>query len=133
VGVLFVKVLLDTHAVLWAAEGDRRLGNSAADLLKNIKSGEAVISDITLLEIAMLVKKQRIHLMVSTMEYLRGIERNYPPLTITAEIAAIAMDLNLPQSDPFDRIIVASAQHHALPLLTRDQNISDSGLVKVVW
>jgi len=43
------------------------------------------------------------------------------------------MDLNLPQSDPFDRIIVASAQHHALPLLTRDQNISDSGLVKVVW
>jgi len=66
-----VKVLLDTHAVLWAAEGDRRLGNSAADLLKNIKPGEAVISDITLLEIAMLVKKQRIHLMVSTM--LSGI------------------------------------------------------------
>jgi len=128
-----VKVLLDTHAVLWAAEGDKRLGSSAADLLKNLKAGDPVISDITLLEIAMLVKKSRIHLMVSTMEYLRGIQRNYPPLTITAEIAAIAMDLNLPQADPFDRIIVASARHHGLPLLSRDQNITDSGLVKVVW
>jgi PIN domain nuclease of toxin-antitoxin system len=41
--------------------------------------------------------------------------------------------LDLPQGDPFDRIIVASAIYHKLPLLTRDKNISSSGLVRTVW
>jgi len=128
-----VRALLDTHAVLWAAEGDGRLGPSAAELLRTFKTGEAVISDITLLEIAMLAKKGRIRLSVSVREYLHEIQRNYPPLVITSEIAAAAMDLELPHGDPFDRIIVASARRHELPLLTRDRNISASGLVRVVW
>lgn len=128
-----MRALLDTHAVLWAAEGDGRLGPSAAELLRTFKTGEAVISDITLLEIAMLAKKGRIRLSVSVREYLHEIQRNYPPLVITSEIAAAAMDLELPHGDPFDRIIVASARRHELPLLTRDRNISASGLVRVVW
>ena len=128
-----MRVLLDTHAVLWAAEGDDRLGGSAAGLLKNLKAGEALICDISLLEIAMLAKKNRIGLAVSAEEYLRGIQRNYPPLSISSEIAALAMELDLPHADPFDRIIVATARHHDLPLLTRDKNISASGLVRVVW
>lgn len=128
-----MRVLLDTHAVLWAAEGDVRLGSSAAGLLKNLNAGEAAISDITLLEIAMLAKKDRIALAVSAQEYLRGIQRNYPPLSISSEIAALAMELDLPHADPFDRIIVATARHHDVPLLTRDKNISASGVVRVVW
>jgi PIN domain nuclease of toxin-antitoxin system len=54
-------------------------------------------------------------------------------LTITSEISSLAVDLDLPQGDPFDRIIVASAIYHKLPLLTRDKNISSSGLVRTVW
>jgi PIN domain nuclease of toxin-antitoxin system len=128
-----MRALLDTHAVLWAAEGDARLGISAAELLRTLKISEAGISDITLLEIAMLVKKGRIRLSVSAGEYLRGIQRNCPPVMITSEIAAQAMELELPHSDSFDRIIVATARHHELPLLTRDRNISASGQVRVVW
>jgi PIN domain nuclease of toxin-antitoxin system len=124
---------LDTHAVIWAAEGDERLGASAGELLRSLKAGEAVLSDITLLEIAMLAKKGRIELSVPIEEYLRAIQRNDPLLTITSEIASLAVDLNLPQGDPFDRIIVASAIYHKLPLLTRDKNISSSGLVRTVW
>ncbi len=124
---------MDTHAVLWAAEGDARLGTSAAELLRTLKTGEAVISDITLLEIAMLAKKGRIRLSVSAGEFLRGIQRNFPPLMIASEIAALSLDLELPHGDPFDRVIVASARHHELPLVTRDRNIAASGLVRVVW
>ena len=102
-------------------------------MLKNLQVGEAVISDITLLEIAMLAKKDRITLAVSAEEYLRGIQRIYPPLLISSEIAALAMDLDLPHADPFDRVIVATARHHNLPLLTRDKNNSASGVVRVVW
>ncbi len=124
---------MDTHAVIWAAEGDERLGASAGELLRSLKAGEAVLSDITLLEIAMLAKKGRIELSVSAEEYLRAIQRNDPLLTITSEISSLAVDLDLPQGDPFDRIIVASAIYHKLPLLTRDKNISSSGLVRTVW
>lgn len=128
-----MRALLDTHAVIWAAEGDERLGASAGELLRSLKEGEAVLSDITLLEIAMLAKKGRIELSVSAEEYLRAIQWNYPLLTITSEIASLAVDLDLPQGDPFDRTIVASAIYHKLPLLTRDKNISASGLVRTVW
>lgn len=128
-----MRALLDTHAVIWAAEGDTRLGASAGELLRSLKAGEAVLSDITLFEIAMLAKKGRIILSVPVEEYLRVIQRNYPLLTITSEIASMAVDLDLPQGDPFDRIIVASALHHKLPVLTRDKNISASGLVRTVW
>jgi len=128
-----VRVLLDTHAVIWAADGDQRLGTAATSLLNSVNPGEALISDITLLEIAMLIKKGRIQLAVSSKEYLRKLQLNYPLLTITSEIAALAVDLDLPQGDPFDRIIVATAQHHNLPLLTRDRVITNSGLVKTAW
>jgi PIN domain nuclease of toxin-antitoxin system len=128
-----VKALLDTHAVVWAAEGDARLGPAAVELLRNLRAGEAVVSGITLLEIAMLAKKDRIRLSVPAEEYLCGIQRNFPPLPITSEIASIAMELELPQADPFDRVIVATAKHHNLPLLTRDQNITACGIIRIVW
>jgi len=48
----------------------------------------------------------------------------FPALPITPDIAARAMDFDLPQGDPFDRVIAATAQYHALPLQTRDAHLS---------
>lgn len=129
-----MKLLLDTHAVLWAAEGDQRLGSEAAAFLRRCRYGEAVIADITLLEIAMLEKKGRIVLSVPLLEYLRGLQANYPALALEADIAASAMNLDLPGADPFDRVIVATAMHHRLPLATRDRAVNGGQTtVRVVW
>jgi predicted nucleic acid-binding protein len=38
-----------------------------------------------------------------------------------------------PNDDPFDALICAAARHLDLPLLTRNGDIQDSGLVRVVW
>jgi len=128
-----VKALLDTHAVVWAAESDSRLGSEASALLQSLKAGEAVISDLSLLEIAMLAKKGRVALRVPIRNYLNDLQKHFPVLPVTSDIAASAMELELPPGDPFDRVIVATARHHKLPLLTRDRNIVASGLVRTVW
>lgn len=128
-----MKYLLDTHSVLWAAEADPRLGPRALAELQRCTRGDAVISDITLLEIAMLVHKARIRIAVPLKRYLLEIQENYPVLAIEAAIAAEAFALALPQGDPFDRVIVATARYHALPLMTRDREITHSGLADVIW
>jgi hypothetical protein len=51
-----VKYLLDTHAAIWAAEEEPKLGQRAKLALLASAAGDALISDITLLEISMLVK-----------------------------------------------------------------------------
>lgn len=132
-GTYCMRYLLDTHAVIWAAESDPRLGPGARALLEHCVTGEAVISDITLLEVAMLAEKGRIRLAVPLKRYLLEIQANYPVLSIEAPIAAEAFNLPLPQADPFDRVIVATARYHALPLITRDQAITRSGLTDVIW
>jgi PIN domain nuclease of toxin-antitoxin system len=128
-----VRVLLDTHAVLWAADNNARLGTEAAALLGGCQPGDAVISDLTLLEVAMLVKKGRVSMSIPLRDYLRGLQSNYPVLAINAEIAAAAMDLTLPGAGHFDRVIVATALHHELPLATRDRAITEAQVVRTVW
>lgn len=128
-----MRFLLDTHAAIWAAEDDARLGNGARTELERVEPGEAVVADISLLEIAMLAWKGRIGLDGETVDYLEALAAIYPPLRAGPGIAGIAFDLRLPNADPFDRVIVATALHHNLPLLTRDRAIRRSGIVATVW
>ena len=128
-----MKLLLDTHAVIWASDDDRRLGPSAREALRECAHGDAVISDISLLEIAMLVHKERLVINVPLKRYLLNVQNHYPLLSIEAQVAAEVYALSLPQADPFDRVIVATARYHSLPLITRDQPITQSNLVEVIW
>jgi len=128
-----VKYLLDTHAAIWAAEEDPQLGQRAKTALLSATPGDILISDITLLEISMLVKKGRIQTKISTTEYLKRLQSIYPPIRITPDIATLAMDLALPQGDPFDRIIVATVSQKQLTLITRDLHITESKLVPTLW
>ena len=128
-----MKYLLDTHAAIWAAEEDPQLGQNAKAALLSATQGDVLISDITLLEISMLVKKGRIQIAISVTEYLKRLQSLYPPIRITPEIATLAMDIALPQGDPFDRVIVATVSQSHLTLITRDQHITESKLVPVLW
>jgi PIN domain nuclease of toxin-antitoxin system len=128
-----VKYLLDTHAAIWAAEEDPKLGQRAKLSLLASATGDALISEITLLEISMLVKKGKIQIQISTSEYLRRLQLLYPPVRITPTIATLSMDLPLPQGDPFDRIIVATARELQLTMVTKDQHIMESKLVPTLW
>ena len=128
-----MKAVLDTHAVIWALENDNRLGVKARKLIENVQTKELAISDITLLEISSLNHKDRVRLNVSTEEYLRKIETLFVVVPINAHISATAFQVALPHGDPFDRVIVATAAFLKLPIVTRDGNITRSGVHDVVW
>jgi PIN domain nuclease of toxin-antitoxin system len=128
-----VKLLLDTHALLWTTNNDSRLGENAAALLESTPASEVAISGMTLLEIAMLASKKRITLGVKVEEYLLEVQTRFTVMPLGAAIACEAMSVSLPEGDPFDRVVVATARHHRLPLVTRDREIQQSGLVEIVW
>lgn len=128
-----MKALLDTHAIIWAVNDDPQLGKAARDLISAAGGKLLAISDITLLEMAMLAAKGRIACQAGVATTLKTITRKVAVIPIDAAIAAEAMELALPNGDPFDRIIVATARQRKLPILTRDRAITESGLVETIW
>ena len=128
-----VKACLDTHAVLWSMAGDTRLGKSAHRLISSAHRTELVISDIVLLEVSYLYAKGRIEDADGLEILLAKIAESFRVIPISPQIANLALSLDLPHGDPFDRVIAATAKFHGIPLLTRDRAIIDSGVVEIVW
>ena len=128
-----MRVLLDTHAAIWLLQGDARLGAGVLRVIRDARPGEVHVSDMVLLETSMLLERGRIMVAGSKEPFLRRVAASFIVLPIGPEVAASATDLSLAHVDPFDRVMVATAMHHAMPLATRDAAITDSELVSVIW
>lgn len=128
-----MKACLDTHAVLWSIAGDPRLGAKARGLITHSKRFDLIISDIVLLEISYLNAKGRIEDADGIDTLLAKVAESFRVVPISHEIARLALELDLPHGDPFDRVIAATAKAHAIPLLTRDRSITNSGTVTTLW
>jgi PIN domain nuclease of toxin-antitoxin system len=128
-----LRYLLDTHAFLWAAADEDRLGMEASRILAMTPYEQLAISDVTLQEIGLLLHLDRISLHGSPATVLARLLEHVQVLPITLPVATLAPSLKLPHGDQFDRIITATAKVHRLVLLTKDANIADSGVVSTVW
>lgn len=128
-----VKACLDTHAVLWSLAGDPRLGSQARSLIAHSRRSDLVISDIVLLEISYLSANGRIEDADGVDALLAKVAESFRVIPISPEIARLALELDLPHGDPFDRVITATAKTHTIPLITRDRSITASGAVATLW
>lgn len=117
-------LLLDTHTWIWYMNGDAELGSSAKKAITAALRSNAVhLAAISLWEICMLNKKQRIVLGMPCLEWInRSIElTRIRVLPLTPEIADESCDLPGEfHGDPADRMIVATARVEGLTLITRD-------------
>ena len=132
-------IVLDTHTLIWAVEGDGRLGRSASRLIEEtVQTDRVAVSAITPWEIALLVERRRLRLGRDVGEWIAEALA-LPGVALIPIEPAIAIDsVRLPgefHADPADRFIVATARHLRAPLLTADRRIlaySAAGHVRAV-
>ena len=129
-----MSVLLDTHIWVWWLTPDSPLSRAERDALdaKAVRR-ELFLPAISLWEAQVLHAKQRFVLPLPFAEWLARAtdERMISVLPLSIEVV-LALDA-LPASfhgDPADRLIVATARAHALPLATHDATIRRSRAVK---
>jgi len=115
-----MKVLLDTHLLLWAAGQPERL-SPAARRLVNAAETELLFSAASLWEIAIKRSLGRTDFQVDARLLRRGLlDNGYGELPIKSEHVVATGDLPPIHKDPFDRVLVAQATIEGALLLTAD-------------
>jgi PIN domain nuclease of toxin-antitoxin system len=117
-----VKILLDTHILLWWLADDPSLPPLAADAIAN-PDVEVIVSAATAWEIAI---KRAAGRLEAPDDLLGALDANaFDSLSITVSHAAAAGGLPEHHSDPFDRMLIAQAQTEGLTLITVDRRFPD--------
>ena len=119
-----MRVLLDTHAFLWATTDDERLSAFARDLIADPEH-EVVFSVVSAFEIAVKVAHGRLELPDDPGTYLttRIAAFGLAMLSITLDHAVEAGALPAIHGDQWDRLLIAQARVEAIPILTVDTQI----------
>ena len=115
-----MKLLLDTHLLLWAAGQPDRLSAAARHLLDDPQN-ELMFSSASLWEVAIKRGLGRDDFRVDPRLLRRGLlDNGYSELPITSEHAVAVDGLPPFHKDPFDRMLVAQATVEGIALLTAD-------------
>ena len=115
-----MKLLLDTHVLLWAAGSPAQLPPAARALLEDLNN-ELVFSAASLWEITIKRSLGRADFQVDARVLRRGLlDNGYLELPITSEHAVFIDSLPAIHKDPFDRILIAQATVEGITLLTAD-------------
>jgi PIN domain nuclease of toxin-antitoxin system len=128
-----VRLLLDTHVLLWAAAAPRRLNADVRDRLASPEN-DVLFSAASIWELAIKMQIGRIDLGVTPEELAQAaVRRGFEELPVSAAHAAAVRRLPPHHRDPFDRLLVAQALHEPARLLTADRALAPySDLVDVI-
>lgn len=128
-----MKLLLDTHILLWAAGRPDRLPSSARDLIAATEN-ELFFSAANLWEVVIKRSLGRDDFKVDPRVLRRALlDNGYSELPIGSEHVVAVDSLPPVHKDPFDRILVAQASVEGITLLTADRAVAEyPGPVRLV-
>lgn len=119
-----MKLLLDTHLLLWAAGEPAKLSRVARRLIAD-PANELIFSAASLWEISIKRALGRKDFRVEPRVLRRGlVDNGYVELAITSEHALAIESLPLLHKDPFDRMLMAQATVEGITLLTVDTQLA---------
>jgi len=131
------RCVLDTHAALWTQLAPARLSRAARKALADLPPAAVAMSDVTLTEIARLLRDGRVVPGAAAPgAWLDAFGVCFNVLPVTPRIAWTAAAFDWPHRDPCDRHILATAVVHVLPLMTVDPLITAFAPtvgVEIVW
>jgi PIN domain nuclease of toxin-antitoxin system len=128
-------IVLDTHVLLWAIADSKKLSRAADAAIRRSRQVDGLaMSAISLWELAFLVARGRIRSYGTVESSVNRLIEGVTIKPITPEIATLAAQFpdDYPR-DPADRLIGATARSEGLALVTRDENIRKSPLLKTIW
>ena len=128
-----MKLLLDTHILLWTIGKSERIGRALKRALGNPRN-ELWVSPVSTWEIVLLHEKGRIRL-TDEPEIWWGKTIAATPFReapLTHEIALATRSVGLPHAGPADRLLVATALIHGFTLVTADRNLISTKRIPVL-
>jgi PIN domain nuclease of toxin-antitoxin system len=128
-----MRILLDTHTVLWWAGDIERLSTKARTILSDVQS-DIFMSVVTVWEIAIKYHLGRLRMPISPEQFIAHLtaELQLTILPIEASHTFTAASLPFHHRDPFDRLLVSHAMYHNIPILTSD-SVLPRYPIQVIW
>ena len=130
-------IAADTHVIIWDALKPEKLSPNAKKAIRKANAQDGIIfCEISLWEIAMLMKKGRLSVGVDYQEFIRLVSdsNKYIFIGITPQIAELSTHLFADANkDPADRIISATAIVEKADLVTSDKMMRRSKKVHTIW
>jgi PIN domain nuclease of toxin-antitoxin system len=127
-----VKLLLDSHTLLWAVDNPARLGPKALSELQD-PGNEVLLSAATIWEIAIKVGLGKLSLSKPYREWMLQASSDLAVtiLPVTVEYADVQAMLPNHHRDPFDRLVVAQAQVENVPVVSNDAIFDQYGVSRL--
>ena len=125
-----MRLLLDTHALLWWATLDPNLSRKAKKAIADERS-DVFVSAASAWEIATKVRIGKLEwpgAAGTVNAYTLG--QGFRPLAISLEHAERAGQLQIANRDPFDRVLIAQAQTEDLWLVTNEDGFDSAGVLR---
>ena len=128
-------ILLDTCTLIWDAIAPNKLTPKAKKAIE-YSGNELVFCDISIWEISMLIKKNRLTIDDSPSGFIKLLiqSRNFQVQPITPEIAELSVNFGSEiNNDPADRLIAATSILKNIPIVTADQNLRNATILETIW
>ena len=123
-----LKLLLDTHVLLWALHTPERLAAKARAMITE-GSNEVFFSAASVWELAIKASRGKLDI---DPGFLKAAEQTrFSEIPVRISHAWMVRDLPPIHGDPFDRILIAQAQTESLTLVTRDPFFARYGLLVI--
>lgn len=131
-----MRFALDTHAAIWLVQDSPSLGRRARSALVDLAPSDLCISDVTLSELARLLRTPFLQFTGDPLLILETFAQRFHVQPVNPWIAHRAASYNWTHRDPADRHILATAEFLGLPLLTTDATVTPFAAtigVKIIW
>ena len=128
-----MRLLLDTHALLWSVLDDPHLSRAARAAIAYPES-EIVISAVSIFEITL---KHHLGKLRNAAPFAQNPQRmmadlEWSALPVSLDHASLAGSLDIPHKDPFDRLLIAQARIERVPIVSNEK-LFDAFGVERIW